>query len=132
MRKIKFRGRVSQPQYNLSLGINEKPFIIGSLTINEDMYCIYPTGQTRGYFVEKETVGQFTGLHDKNGKEIYEGDILNYHHTEYDGDGFYATVVWQTSGFMLKHNKTGYLSNIEVFVNQPLKYELIGNIHEEE
>ena len=64
-----------------------------------------------------ETVGQFTGLHDKNGKEIYEGDIVT------DGVGKYKIV------YDLK--LAGYQPYC-IFRDDPENYcEVIGNIYED-
>lgn len=94
-----------------------------------------------------ETVGQFTGSYDKNGKEIYEGDIIKYQSfanwdsiTGYDDSRNIGTVYYNENkaSFFVKMEIEVYVSSFHyIGKNEPLSktsttwgLEIIGNIHD--
>lgn len=117
MREVKFRGKC----------LDNGEWIKGDLLRMNGHWFIFPDPAPKGidkYAVDSATVGQYTGLKDRNGKEIYEGDIFQ----TTDSNGYCLVVVeWDDINARFlgrdKHKNIWYVGREPAAV-------IIGNIHD--
>lgn len=134
MREILFRGkRLDNSEWAYG-------FLVEALNCVTDKNETFIIEQDATYFtygefacaveVKPETVGQFTGLCDKNGNKIFEDDIVEFT-DKYTGRKGKAKIVFEA--FKWKYSGCYYGGNPIVWLcidDTSIKFEVIGNIHD--
>ena len=122
MREILFRGKrtdngewVKGYLYITHIGAHEIGSYDEEINIERFTFDVIP-----------ETVGQFTGLTDKNGKRIFEGDIV-----EHVSDGEQAVISWLKYSACFGLSFDGWCCGFDDYDdNLPSDFKVIGNIYD--
>ena len=112
MRQIKFKAK----------RLDGKGWIEGTpICINGKPYGIM-IGEKESPDIDPSTICQFTGLKDKNGKEIFENDLL------YDEDsGIVSAIKWKRHICGYVYEKAGMFATVHVYASHTSLLKIIGN-----
>lgn len=123
MRPIKFRAWdiIAKRYFFLNDSLSSIPYY--------ELFCHTP--DNRPYKLE-----QFTGLLDRLGKEIYEGDIVYDEEFDYKSEVVFGKIgydgVWNgLTGFALANQDYGSFFELDYYFD-PTKLEVVGNVHEKQ
>ena len=127
MREILFRGKDIRGNWYIGLLAH----------VGNAWYISNKAGIATAFEAIPNTIGQYTGLTDMNGKKIFEGDIVTYEDAEADRDGYYDNVflnrgevrISAWDGICFTNKQTIGISDLyesEIMVD----CEIIGNIHD--
>ena len=127
-REIKFRAWIEDGVYENTMIFQRKPYMSGGIT--------FGTRDDKLYFTFNDIMSdsgchimQYTGLKDRNGKEIYEGDILEYNWGDKESGAVRSLreiVEWKENMW----TEEGFMTGFGEFWATPDQYEVIGNIYE--